>query len=401
MVDTADPVLRDELRKLERQFRRKDEGLPAGGKQGSDFVTRSEHGSPDLSSHHLFSRTAHGHASTDLSDTPQGELGGTWASPTVDGTHSGSAHHAAGGNTLDAAYDQGGAGSGSDITVSDGVVTLKHSSSVDMLQTEITGEANPGWKIDTDGKQSWGPGGATAVDTNLYRASASLLKTDDDLRINKHLSVGGKDDPLSNAIAVLREDAEETGLIVDVGALSTTGGSMIGIAGRAQDNQGGSGDVFGLNYLPVHTNSNAITNLIGCDVTPTAGDVGGSTGTVTNVVGYRTSFGNFFTGATVTNIMGLLYINNLLVPTNEYGVKIPALLAGTNRYAFHAEDITGGTIARMIDVSAMQIRGSGEYTDAANETPMFLNEGTTPTLRQVKWKAGDVLGSGDKVMVLV
>ena len=30
-----------------------------------------------------------------MGTTPGGELGGTWASPTVDATHSGSAHHAA------------------------------------------------------------------------------------------------------------------------------------------------------------------------------------------------------------------------------------------------------------------------------------------------------------------
>ena len=87
--------------------------------------------------------------------------------------------------------------------------------------------------------------------------------------------------------------------------------------------------------------------------------------------------------------------------TNVMSIDIEAIAGGTNRYGLRIADITGGTIARMIDAAVFQIRGSGEYTDAANETPMFLNEGATPTLRQVKWKAGDVLGSGDKVMVLV
>ena len=36
----------------------------------------------------------HTHAGSVMTGTPGGELGGTWASPTVDGTHSGSAHHA-------------------------------------------------------------------------------------------------------------------------------------------------------------------------------------------------------------------------------------------------------------------------------------------------------------------
>jgi hypothetical protein len=37
----------------------------------------------------------HSHSGASLNDTPGGELGGTWGSPTVDATHSGSAHHAA------------------------------------------------------------------------------------------------------------------------------------------------------------------------------------------------------------------------------------------------------------------------------------------------------------------
>lgn len=40
---------------------------------------------------------------------PQGELGGTWAAPTVDGTHSGSAHHASS-HTAASHSDQGATG---------------------------------------------------------------------------------------------------------------------------------------------------------------------------------------------------------------------------------------------------------------------------------------------------
>jgi hypothetical protein len=35
------------------------------------------------------------------------------------------------------------------------------------------------WQVDFDGKTMWGPGGATAVDTSLYRSAANTLKTDD------------------------------------------------------------------------------------------------------------------------------------------------------------------------------------------------------------------------------
>lgn len=42
----------------------------------------------------------------------------------------------------------------------------------------------------------------------------------------------------------------------------------------------------------------------------------------------------------------------------------------------------------------------GNWTPGANETGIWIAEGATPTLRQVKWKAGNALGVGDKVLVL-
>ncbi|AXB47318.1 hypothetical protein [Amycolatopsis albispora] len=41
------------------------------------------------------------------------------------------------------------------------------------------GETNDAHSVDFDGKHQWGSGGNTALDTNLYRAAADKLKTDD------------------------------------------------------------------------------------------------------------------------------------------------------------------------------------------------------------------------------
>jgi hypothetical protein len=46
------------------------------------------------------------------------------------------------------------------------------------LQIFTTTGANPNFQVDTNGVLHWGPGGATAVDTNLYRLSANNLQTD-------------------------------------------------------------------------------------------------------------------------------------------------------------------------------------------------------------------------------
>jgi hypothetical protein len=46
------------------------------------------------------------------------------------------------------------------------------------LASQISGEAQPRFYMGYDGRINWGPGGATAPDTNLYRSAAGQLKTD-------------------------------------------------------------------------------------------------------------------------------------------------------------------------------------------------------------------------------
>lgn len=47
------------------------------------------------------------------------------------------------------------------------------------LAFRVGTESNYRIDIDAGGTINWGPGGATAVDTNLYRSAAGILKTDD------------------------------------------------------------------------------------------------------------------------------------------------------------------------------------------------------------------------------
>lgn len=44
----------------------------------------------------------------------------------------------------------------------------------------LSTDTQPAFQIAGDGKQSWGPGGATAVDTDLYRSGVGILATDSD-----------------------------------------------------------------------------------------------------------------------------------------------------------------------------------------------------------------------------
>ena len=88
--------------------------------------------------------------------------------------------------------------------------------------------------------------------------------------------------------------------------------------------------------------------------------------------------------------------------TDVYGIDVGALINGANRRGIHVADIAGGTIARLLELqNAMYVEGTGNWTPTANETPIIIYEGVTPTARRVQWKAGNTLGAGDKVMVLV
>ncbi len=86
--------------------------------------------------------TAQGGLSAEIvvGTAPGGELGGTWASPTVDATHSGSAHHA-----QSHAHNLAGDGSAlnpADVNVSGGAVTLQRN------LTDLAARRN--WKIATE-----------------------------------------------------------------------------------------------------------------------------------------------------------------------------------------------------------------------------------------------------------
>lgn len=59
------------------------------------------------------------------------------------------------------------------------------------LRSTVGSEANPRFNINYGGVISWGAGGGTVVDTNLYRSAANTLKTDDNFYVTQALTVVG------------------------------------------------------------------------------------------------------------------------------------------------------------------------------------------------------------------
>jgi hypothetical protein len=89
------------------------------------------------------------------------------------------------------------------------------------------------------------------------------------------------------------------------------------------------------------------------------------------------------------------------VPATFYGLHIYAVNQAVNTvYGVRVEDFMGTTI-RLLEIgpSTPYLRLVGGGDPGANLTNLYLKEGST--LRRVQWKAGNSLGAGDKVMVLV
>ncbi len=72
---------------------------------------------------------------------------------------------------------------------------------------KVTGDSNNRLQSTTAGQISWGAGGASAVDTNLYRSVADVLKTDDSLHVAADLRHLGTNLGFYNAAAVTKPSA--------------------------------------------------------------------------------------------------------------------------------------------------------------------------------------------------
>lgn len=89
------------------------------------------------------------------------------------------------------------------------------------------------------------------------------------------------------------------------------------------------------------------------------------------------------------------------VPATFYGLHIYGINQTVNTvYGVRVEDFTG-TMIRLLEIgpSTPYLRLVGGGDPGANLTNLYLKEAST--LRRVQWKAGNSLGAGDKVMVLV
>jgi hypothetical protein len=160
-----------------------------------------------------------------------------------------------------------------------------------------------------------------------------------------------------------------------------------------------------------------------------------SGGTVTDAAGARVRIG-VTTNTTITTLRGIvarrpsqvagaitsttavgvdvedIFPGGAAVITTAYAIRAAAPTGGTNRYGLQVGDITGGTVARILELGPstphLRLEGSGNWNPGANtaQTALLLLAGNndnplTKTLRRLQWKDGAAIGAGDRVCVLV
>ena len=143
------------------------------------------------------------------------------------------------------------------------------------------------WNIDNTGKQQWGAGGSSAVDTNLYRSASNTLKTDGSLLIGGSLSVGGSPVAAGTSPSVIRSgNWHSPGISFSTGAFSAGAARAVPfIVGSAFTIQAVgidltvAGDVGSLIRLGIYSDSSGYPGSLVVDFGTVAGD--GSTGAKT------------------------------------------------------------------------------------------------------------------------
>lgn len=73
----------------------------------------------------------------------------------------------------------------------DTVLSERSAAGDDAFQAQVSGDSNPRFVVNADGKLEWGDGSG-AVDTNLYRVGGSVLGTDDNFGTGSIAAVPGQ-----------------------------------------------------------------------------------------------------------------------------------------------------------------------------------------------------------------
>lgn len=329
-----------------------------------------------------------------------------------------------GGNTLDAAYDQGGAGAGRIITVDNGPVELRHNADTALLATRDSGGADVAdrFSISRDGDLGWGSG-AGAQDVHLSRAAANhlLLAAGDRFRVNYIADTAGNDHVTFNAAGAARTRfALATRFDTNIGhfvnpsvifayVLSTTSAVIVSGLQFTMTFSGAQAWGRGINASVIHTGTNAAMDLIGGWYYAAWRSNTNSTGRLVGI--HAETRADLMTVGTwaesrVIEVASPTY-TAAVITTLHTGIWVEdqGNAALTNVYSLRIFDISAGTNRYLIEAGPPYFRVLGGFTAAANRTPIYISEGAGPALRQLRTMdpgaGGANFAGGELVCILV
>ena len=227
-------------------------------------------------------------------------------------------------------------------------------------RARVTGDTNSRLVIDADGEISWGPGNAT-MDTNLYRAGANVLATDDALLVNGGLTSVRTSSTSSTLASSVSGDAFVRFFVRADGRLAWgpgTGAADVSMERTSADNLRVNGTLTATTGLVSSGDVTAADDLIGQDIvlngqtwqSYTPGVNGGGSVTWTTRTGWWYQVGDmvFFTAYLVVNAAGTgSSIFQVMAPTDIYRgtrqvVGMSVENGGLNGHS-HAVAFTGST----------------------------------------------------------
>ncbi len=252
---------------------------------------------------------------------------------------------------------------------------------------------------------------------------AGIASTDDTTQItiansNPHVTIANNMSVLGTTagtpLTVSLPNSSSPAIQISYAGAAAAAPSVTGLAGSPAvsiTNSGSGGTVIGMSFVPAGAAfagvTGSVASVIGCKAGAQAFGFGaGANMTVDECIAFKgelnardTSGGNGDITDGFGFLMGIDSINTGVM-TNYYGIRIHDDLEPTT--INYLIELGGGTSnPGTVTTTSGLFRVIGNFSAAANETPVYMSEGSTPTIRQLKTKAGDTLGSGDLVCVLV
>jgi|GEM_PF-3828509 len=187
-----------------------------------------------------------------------------------------------------------------------------------------------------------------AGDTNLYRGSANILATDDNLEVGLHAAIGSSSTPVTATILRLVETRSDEQVFN--GFYSTPTSTY---------NDTGNPSLYGIRSVPTYSGADTSASITGVDTIAMYSGSGSASSVIALSAGINTS------GAgSVTTIKGISIATPVIsgaAPTTAYGLEIDDLTSGGTRYPIY-QGGTNGTNVFLAGTSLFGRTASGNDT---------------------------------------